>query len=291
MKKSSAVVAPPADIWAVNPHKKKLSPSAISDYLTCPRKFKFGRVDRIKTPPSAVMIQSSAWHACVENNYNFKMNAGKGKDLKLSVMLDLYRKEFANKMSECDVCRKPKVGCLETDHKYRAIQVVYDDFETYETTLALGLRITEMHHLSIAPSIKPLAVEEKFLVPLNDDIDIIGVLDVRGDGWIADNKSKGKTPAQNDFDKDIQFSIYAWAYWKKYKKIPKLYMHLIVRNKELKATILETSRTKTQLMWMETQMAEVGAAIRAGVFFPNMGGYLCSQKWCGFWDRCQNGKA
>lgn len=260
MKNSTAVVS--------DNGRKKLSFSQVSLFLKCPRQYKFKYRDKIPQKQSIVPMQSVAWHAVVEKNYRYKIV--NKKDLPMKRMEELYKfdlKRLVRLAGGWDAIDQGK-------------------YANYEEVLAEGLEITRTHHKLIAPFVKPLGAEVKFSVKLNEEIELIGVWDVLEKGLIADNKAYSKTPSSSDFDKDLQFTLYAWAYKEIYGKIPKLRMDCIVKNKEPKAVQLFTTRSQKQIDWGKQLVIEVYEAMKSGGFFPNTNGWHCSPAYCSFWERC-----
>lgn len=251
--------------------RRKISYSQISTFLKCPRQYRYKYIEKLPQKPSIVPMQSQAWHAVVEKNYIFKMRSK--RDLPLKRMLELYKYELKKMLVYAG-------GWEKVDH---------GKFLTFEEVMLQGLDITEKHHKLLAPKIKPLGTEVKFQVQFNKEVDIIGVWDLLEKDTVADNKAFGRTPNQDDFDKDIQFTLYAWAYEKMYKKIPQLRMDCMVKNKEVKAVQLWTKRNKRSLKWFEGMVEDVVAAMKGGGYFPNTNGWHCNQLYCSFWDNCMGG--
>lgn len=275
--------------------RKRVSFSQISLYLKCPRQYKFRYVEKISTPPSSAMAQSSAWHATVEVNFRQKMTTR--KDISLKKMLEIFKVEFRKRFDPSYISEMIEVAMNEGAspevlERFRkdlrdAQGMIYGEGETYDTVLDEGFGIVQCHHNILAPRIFPIGVEEKFTFELAPGIDFNGVWDVLEEGVVADNKAYGKSPNQGDFDKDLQFSGYAWAFRKKYGKLPrKIRMDCIVKNKVPKAVQLETYRTDKQIKWFEELVVEVVRGMNGGAFFPNTNGWHCSPKYCGYWGKC-----
>jgi RecB family exonuclease len=251
------------------PDKPHLSFTQIGLFLRCPRAYEYRYVEGLKTPPSGAMVQSRAWHEAVERNYRQKVETG--TDLPLSDMQETFAEAFARAVA--------------------AEQPVLDDDETPGGLKDQGVRIVETHHREIAPGVTPMLVEERFRVNLGPDFpfDLVGVWDlIERDGTIADNKAYGKTPSQDDVDKDLQLTAYALAYRTTTRKTePRLRIDAVVKNKTPKAVQILTTRTNEDCRWFLRLIEDVARAIKLGVFYPNPQGWHCSPKACGFWTRCR----
>jgi len=255
------------------PQKPHLSASSIKLYLECARKWAFKYVEGHRGPTGIGALLSKVWHKVAEINARQKITSG--VDLSLEEMLDLYVMEYDAALQEEEV--KLQVG------------------ETLEQGKDMGLKITEVHHLKIAPHVRPLLVEEEFNIDLGPEFPytLKGFWDlVEEDGTIVDNKAFGRMVQQNDLDKDIQFSLYSLAYRvTRQTTEPGMRMDLLVkpRNKNHmpKAVQLYTQRTNVDARWILGLVEDVTKGIQRGVFPPNPTGFLCSPKYCDFWDRCK----
>lgn len=255
------------------PDEPYLSVSQIKLYLDCPRKYAFRYIEGIRNPFGIAAFLSVVWHAIVEANYAQKIVTG--TDLSLEEMLDRYTHEFNSRAEREEVKLHPG--------------------ETMEKGRAMGLKVTEVHHLTIAPKVRPRFVEHRFLVDLGPEFPykLLGFYDlVEDDGTLVDNKAYSKAPSQVDLDKDLQFSIYSLARRIETGEVePGMRMDAVIkpRNQSLmpKAQRLHTKRDNVDARWTLGLIEDVANGIQKHVFPPNPTGYLCSPKWCDFWSRCK----
>lgn len=71
-----------------------------------------------------------------------------------------------------------------------------------------------------APSIVPLAVEQKIEVPIAGNI-LLGYIDlITTGGEIVDHKVVNRTPPENNAEKYIQLSAYSMGYRRLYGSLP-----------------------------------------------------------------------
>lgn len=254
------------------PQKRQLSYTQLNMFLRCPRQYEYRYMRGLKVPPSGAMVQSRVWHETVEFNYRQKIHSD--RDLALGEMQEFFVSQFDAALASEEVALEPgeKPGKLKDQ----------------------GTAIVAAHHKAVAPAVRPLLVEEHFIVGLGEDFpfDLAGVWDlVERDGTIADNKAYSKTPQQEDLDKDLQFTIYALGFRATRGEIePGLRMDAIVKTRNPRAVQLHTRRTNGHCRWLLGLIEQVGKAIASGIFYPNPNGWHCSPKFCGYWDRCMGRK-
>ncbi len=250
------------------PEKRHLSFTQLNMFLRCPRQYEFRYVHGLKVPPSGAMVQGRVWHQTLELNYRQKIDSE--RDLALGEMQEFFAAQF--------------------DEALAGEEVLFEADEAPGQLKDQGTAIVAVHHQAIAPNVRPLLVEEKFTVNLGPEcpFDLVGVWDlVERDGTIADNKSYGKTPRQEDLDKDLQFTTYALGFRATRGEMePGLRMDAVVKTKTPKAVQLHTARTNEDCRWLLHLIEQVGTAIETGIFYPNPQGWHCSPRACGYWSRC-----
>ena len=257
-----------------NPEKKHLSATQISMFLRCPRQFYYRYIEGKKRPPTGAMMQSKVWHKTVEQNYRQKTTSE--KDLPLNDMREFFAEEY--------------------DQTLKTEEIAFESNEDPGELKDEGVAITTAHHALIAPKVRPLLVEEKFVISLGDDFpyDLVGVWDlVDKDCVIADNKAYGKTPNQADVDKDIQLSIYSLGYRVSQGRIEKgLRLDAVIKNLRPKPVQIFTTRTNENGRFILDLIEHVAKAMQSGIFYPNPNGWHCSPARCGYWSQCMGkGKA
>lgn len=249
--------------------KKHLSPSQINMFLKCPKSYEYRYVQNLKIPPSGAMKQSSAWHETVAFNYEQKIISH--EDLEVDCMKDTFDEHFENIF----------------DNE----EIILQEGEERGVLKDQGIAITTEHHKAIAPLVQPIAVEETIQISLGEDFpyELVGKIDcIDNAGIIIDNKAYGKTPSQYDVDKDLQLGCYSLLYRAQKKQIEKsLRLDCIIKTKKPKAAQITTTRTNADCRWLLNLIEKVATAMQSGIFYPNPGNYLCSQKWCGYYSRCK----
>lgn len=250
--------------------KRHLSFTQINMFLHCPRQYGFRYIEGLKTPPSGAMVQGRVWHETLERNYRQKV--GSDSDLPMGEMQEFFAARFDETLTNEEVALEPgeKPGRLKDQ----------------------GVAIVAAHHRAIAPTVRPLLVEERFTIDLGHDFpfDLVGVWDlIERDGTIVDNKSYAKTPYQENLDKDLQFTAYALGYRATRGRVePGLRMDAVIKTANPRAVQLQTHRTNDDCRWFLGLIEEVCKAIKSEFFFPNPNGRHCSPRLCGYFSRCKN---
>ena len=119
-----------------------MSSSSLSTLLRCGLQWKFAYVDRIKEPPKVRMVIGTATHKGVETNLVQKIETE--VDLPMNDVLDAYATEFD-----------------------REVQLVEKPEEPVGPAKDSGAALMRLHHIRVAPSIKPLAVEKETKFTIN----------------------------------------------------------------------------------------------------------------------------
>lgn len=251
--------------------KRHLSYTQISMFLRCPKQYEFRYMQGLKKPPSGAMVQSRVWHETLEKNYKQKIKTD--TDLPLNDMQEFFSARY--------------------DEAFSDEEIIFDTDSNPAKLKDQGVSIVETHHRIIAPTVKPIAVEEKFQISLGEDFpfELMGIWDIiEADGTIVDNKAYKRTPLQNDFDKDLQFTIYSLGYRATKQCTEKaLRMDAVIKTKQTKVVQLHTRRTNEECRWVLGLIERIGQAIKGGIFFPNPNGWHCNKKFCGYYDQCKKG--
>jgi len=239
-------------------------------FLRCPKQYEYRYINNIKIPPGSALFQGKVWHETIENNYRQKIETR--EDLPLNHQIEFYTATF--------------------DKKIKEEEIVFDEGQTPDRLKDEGINITEIQHKIIAPTVFPMEVEKKFDINLGDNFPftLLGFWDcIDEKGIIIDNKSYSKTPTQDSVNSDMQLTAYATAYRLLNKGIEhSLRLDCVIKTKIPKAVQLSTQRTNNDCQWFLNLVENVGRAIKSGIFYPNPTGFMCSEKWCGYWKMCKN---
>ena len=257
-----------------------LSVSQVELYLKCPKQYEFRYIKGIRSPPSVALVQGTTIHKAVEIGYQYVIDKGELPPVELA--LDTFHDHYRENMSS-DVIRQ--------EHESDAFNYAY------------GEKLLTIWHKDKLPTVKPVMVEQQFIVPIYD-IPVIGGIDLidgaphtegATDNVVVDNKVVGKKYSQNDVDSMLQMSLYSAA-----ARLPNQRYDLFIKpnedylknpNSKAKGPRIEpmkTIRTASDILWMARIFKEVAQAISAGNFPPTSPtSWTCSASWCGFWRACR----
>lgn len=242
-----------------------LSYSQIETFQTCPLHYKLRYIYKVPTPPSASQSFGTAMHATLKNFYDEVAADNKPSEKLLYKLLDKnwVSKGFSSKE-------------LETEF-----------FERGKSYLKSFLKET------FNPKVLPVAMEQKFTVPLGSGLKIGGAIDrvdEIGNGTIEviDYKTGGHIPEQKDIDKNLQLSFYALAatkipdspFGKQPEKI-KLSLYYLEEQK-----IFSTTRTAKQLEDATKEIFKVRDEIEKSDF--KCSGHMFCQMGCEFSLFCKS---
>ena len=255
-----------------NPGTVYLSASRIGMHVRCPKQYEFRYVEGLKMRPSGAMILGGSWHSALEVNYKQKIDSR--SDIKVTDMTEIFADSFDERVKN-----------EEIDWKDEKPGVVKD----------VGVSITILHHKQIAPTVQPVTVEQEFLVPFTDTNKLYGFLDVIDSvgkkRFIVENKSAGRTPSEDEVFKDVQLTAYSYAYRSLYgKNEDGIRKDIAVKTKVPKTVQMKTTRDGNSIEILRQMAKGVESNTKSGVFPPNPNSFLCSKKWCGFWDLCMGKK-
>lgn len=233
--------------------------SRISQYLECPRKYKFSYIDRLPAKPGVAMARGTAYHNTLEALLKWKIRKGKLTSLELARKAAIYYSEGES------------LSASETE---RVIQAV--DFYWRE----------------LYGDHRPLEVEIPFEI-VRGGIKLTGRIDLVEDtGWIIDHKFSYDTWAETRAKYGCQPIIYQWAgidiLEKQYPtwsysgfayNIIRLFPTPVIQ--EIK--IARVSQSESD--WWEEQLSHLAHGIRNGVFYAHPGDKTC--QYCPYKEVCQ----
>jgi DNA helicase-2/ATP-dependent DNA helicase PcrA len=237
--------------WALEfhpttPEPLTLSPSAVSNYRSCPQQYLFSRGWSLKEGPKAVLSFGSVMHTTIKR---FVDQLRKGTKLPFEEVARIFETEWSS-------------AGFEDDYQEKGYK--QDGLEQ--------LRAFHASMLETPPQV--LEQEKSFELPLENNVTIIGRMDQvnslgRKDVEIIDYKT-GKPKKDSDAKKDLQLSLYALAAKEIFELNPvRLVFHYLQNNQ-----IQVTTRDTKQLDEAQKIVLEAAADIRAGEFPPNPG-FVC----------------
>lgn len=234
----------------------RVSYSAIETYLSCPQKFKFGVIDKIKTPKSEVAIFGTIIH---------------------SVLKFLHSKEVL----------VPSLEQVLGHYKSIWNKEVFADHQEEELYFAQGEAILKKYYrANDLKSVDVLDLETPFEVPVGehilagkiDRIDRIG----ENEFEIIDYKTSKSLPSQEKVDDNLQLSLYRIGITNRWPslKMEQVKLSLYFLKHGIK---LSTTRTEEDLKATKAKILNITSDIEKEKFPPTPSG-LCD--YCGYRNIC-----
>jgi RecB family exonuclease len=239
----------------------RISYSALDAYKSCPLKYKYQQIDKIKTPKSKEAIFGTILHSTMK----FIHTPGI-----LSPTLEQAMEFFSNSWNPA----------------------VFDSPEEERAAFVQGVKIIQDYYKRNNPAdFNIVNLESRFQIEIGEKENrhivsgIIDRIDRTADGFeIIDYKTAKKMPTQDRVEGDMQLSVYLAAFLSYYpeerKNLDRLKVSLYFLKHGMK---LSASRTEEQLKENEAVFLETIKLIEEEKFEPIISP-LCD--WCGYQNIC-----
>lgn len=258
------------------PELDHLSYSSISKFLSCGRQFRFHYIDRQPEPTSPALAYGSAWHNTIEEVI---------RSMALHQSADIA--EIWHTHTAAEFAKVPESG--------------WDDGDTPAELTAAGLKCL-LHDdvITAIGRIRPLMIDGAPVIEKKIElrvpgvpIPIVGYIDVIGADRIPiDLKTSEKAWPVDRAAGELQTLFYLAACLQLGLPSPGMaFRHIIFpKSGRVRVQIFEHSHTPAELFWLFSLIQECWKGINAGVFVPNPSSFLCSPRYCNFWDICRGRK-
>jgi len=239
----------------------RISYSTLDTYQTCPLKYKFQEIDKIKVPKSKEAFFGTIIHSTMKFIHTPSI---------LSPSLE-QALDYFSKLWNSDV--------FGSEPEERAV-------------FSQGVAIIQNYYRKNNPEdFNIVDLESRFQIDIGENDNkhvvsgIIDRIDKTENGYeIIDYKTTKKMPAQEKVDNDIQLSIYLHAFLKRYPKEMDNLTNIKVSLYYLKHGVkLTAMRTKEHLKESEQLLLDTIKIIESGKFDPIISP-LCD--WCGYQKYC-----
>lgn len=253
-----------------------LSPSKINTFERCQLQYKFRYLDNLRKPPGVAAAIGTATHKAIEVNLRAKLDTG--------ALLPLEAVQQAAR----DTMENEWAGGVQLDPEEPA-----DKGAAVDQAVALA----ELHHVEVAPTVNPIAIERPFGVQVAPGLKLTGHIDIVEADGVADNKTIGKTPSAIKGDHLAQLKLYAVGVMVNDGTLPaQVKIDYLVKLKTPKAVRLAvpmtTATAQRALDRLSLTARVIQRAVKSGDFLPAPAdGWACSERWCGYWAECAFGKA
>lgn len=250
--------------------KGRYSPSQLSTFTACPLRWEFRYIRGIKSPPPVAAI------------------LGKGVDASVTAHLSAKIAGRAMSLAEAKEIAHSATAQSWQEDEPRLFPGDPDKGKLQDASLALS----ELHFLQVAPGIHPKEVQaERTLEPSGYDFTILGYLDVVEEGGVRDTKTKGRKPSDDSADRGSNADqLTTYDMMQGGGQSLKLDYLVNAKKERYQLTQEATPRTALDHEKLLDRYQRMHMAIEAGVFVPPLAdSWQCSEKWCGYFDRCPHG--
>lgn len=237
-----------------------LSPSSVNTFFDCSTKWYYRKVLGLPETRGAALGLGTAVHEALAENFRQKIETK--EDLPVDGVRALFIYGLVRQLDEITLTKDDSPDDLR---------------ECGETMVRVFMD-------RAAPAIQPAAVEEH-VEGLIGDVPVQGYIDIRDvDGRVIDIKTAARKPSGITPEQQLQVSTYA----------------ILHSQASGAASVITLTKTKTVAMVQESvdvsprdrQLTERLYSIardqmHAGLYAPRRSSYLCSRKYCSFWERCE----
>jgi RecB family exonuclease len=241
----------------------------------CEMQYFFRRVELRILPPAVAMVVGTATHKSVEANMQSKLKDG--KLLEVAAIKEIAAVTL-NQRWEAE-------GILLTDEEWAAGEKMVRG-EAVDKAVNLSV----CHHKVLAPTIRPTAVERKWVIELEGyPMDLGGQIDLQEKDCIRDTKTSAKSITQDVADKSDQLTMYALAGKVNDGAIPGSLAldNLVALKRGAKANTLWTKRDEQDVQIFLRRIERAIEVIQTGKFMPcSSDSWCCNPKWCGYFSIC-----
>ncbi len=241
-----------------------LSSSQIDQYLRCPLKYRYQRIDGIPTSfVSSALVFGGAIHAALEWIHGEQM---RGREISLETACRIFNADWYSQKMDLPIRFK------ESEEESELLAMGHEMLRQYAALKRSEVRGCEVPFT--VPLVHPETGED-LGVTLDGYIDTIEA-DPEGGEVIVEYKTSGQVFSQNDIDVRLQLTAYSYAYATIHRKLPNRFKVVtFLKYKKPRIHVLETTRTKEDHIGFFQVAKGVFDSVKAGIFPPHPG------FWCG----------
>lgn len=246
---------------------EEISQSRIAMYLKCPRQYYYRYCEGLISPPGAALTLGSSFHGALRVNYEQKV--GSHEDLPVSDVLDAFSTEFDHRRHETLWFPEDDPGKIKDS----------------------GVAILDHYQGNAAPAIQPVCVETRFEAEMTwlaeeqpKAVKLKGRLDLIDDSQVVvENKTTSRKPYRVQQAHVIQSTCYVAGAMQQYGQARVDY---VVNKKIPEIVSFAIQVDQRKIMFFTNLVASVVESMEAELWIPNRDHFLCSERWCGYWDLC-----
>ncbi len=257
----------------------RISFSQLMTYVRCPEHYLFRYIFGVRTPSVKAMKQGLALHDTIAQDYMKKMEEGRAFSVPEAqeVYERFLRKHLEHYYEELE--KNSSLITKEFMEKERKA--------SSSDLLDAGKRGIAVYKREIEKHTDPLFAEEPFEIPLRNNIELIGRIDLVDTSHILhETKTTKKKPVLQHVAMDSQLALYSFAYEYLTSQKPKSLVKdvLILGNKEASVARFPVRKSGIDTSSLFRIIDAISFAIRNNVWYcvHPADSWVCSQGWCGY---------
>tara|TARA_R100001594_G_scaffold115623_1_gene150504 strand:+ start:1183 stop:1959 length:777 start_codon:yes stop_codon:yes gene_type:complete len=244
-----------------------ISISQVNRFQMCGLQYYFRYIEGIKTLPNDNMLRGSAIDSSANEHFNEKSRNEVG--ISENNFIDLAVATHDEKSDDTEFVENTKD-------------------ESRDKTAVSSKKYHSVHGQTIKPKLNEngdMPTQIKILEDIGDNVTLMGFVDlVTEDDTIVDTKVR-KADKGIDVEANLQLQTYATIL-----DADKVGIASVTTAKDPKATYYGGVSNKTTKERAIQRIKSVSAAIDSNVFLPAPeGSWVCSEKYCGYWNMCDFG--
>lgn len=263
--------------------KSALHHSMLSTLSKCGMQVYYRWVEGIKVPPGFALHVGSAVHRAAEVDLLRKMQTGSPAP----------REEVVAKARESLALAVEGDGVmLEPDEKTVGLPKLIADAQDKAGDLA------RLHNAELTPALAPIYVERKMRLELEGyPFDLEGTVDVQETGRIWDLKTAARAPSEDAAEGNPQLDTYAMLLsFHDRTPLTTVGLNTLVKSEKGSPKLVRVSSPAPTSFDHVLRRVEAAAnVLQTGAFYPadptGPSGWVCTPKFCGYYDRCPFGAA
>lgn len=245
----------------------------------CGQQYVYRYLEGIKAPPGVALLVGRA----VDDSVNFNLRS------KIATGF-LHAPELVEEVASASLRREwDAAGDVALDPEERSVGTSRTRDAAVDTSVALA----GLHAREAAPALSPSRVQHRFELDLGavaeKPVRFSGVIDVvETSGTVRDTKTAKRAPSADAAALDDQLTAYALAVHAETgaQAVP-VFLDVLTKTKVPKYVQSGAVRIPEDYQPLLQRIVAARRSIDAGVFLPaRPEDWWCSQKFCGYWDRC-----
>ncbi|MDO8470695.1 MAG: PD-(D/E)XK nuclease family protein [bacterium] len=257
----------------------RLSFSQLMTYVRCPEHYLFRYIFGIRTPSGKAMKQGSALHDAIAEGYMRKMEEGRAPSIPQAQ--EMYRKLLRKHLE--DYYEELERGSFLITKEFLAKERKVSSSDLLDA----GTRGIAVYKKEIERRTDPLFAEEPFEIPLRNNIELVGRIDLVDTSHILhETKTTKKKPVLQQTSLDPQLAFYQFAYEYLTSQKPKSMVKdfLILGKKDAFVVRYPVRKSEIGKNSLFRIIDAISFAVRNNVWYcvHTADSWVCSQGWCGY---------